>query len=111
MKIEKIREGVAEQIFWTTYLFNPVQGADWNNIRESDRDGFLKRADRILQFLADEGMGWAEEVEMPDCVKWATMDNIEVRGAGSIYRVAQQDILSKVGKLIKFKSLKEVMPK
>ena len=33
------------------------------------------------------------EGELPECVKWAAIDHIEVKGASSIYKVAQQDML------------------
>ncbi len=32
------------------------------------------------------------DAELPERVQWATIDNIEVKGASSIYKVAQQDM-------------------
>ena len=56
IKQEEIREKLAQQLFWDAYLFNPVHGAGWDNIKESDRGGFRNRADRLLFWFHLQGV-------------------------------------------------------
>ena len=84
-----MRDKIANNIFQGFYRSYPFP-KDWG--RESRQ--CCNIADKILTLIREEGyVKLADDQKLPEQPTWCSLDGVAIRGATSVYTIAQRDML------------------